>query len=72
MPVNPKINITRSQLAAFIKDPDTLKQFEKLIQNMNTLVPATNTVIAVETRTTETRTSKKYLRLKENTNTAKS
>jgi len=48
MAVNEKLKVTREQLSTFIKDHKTLIQFERLINNMNLLIPEdeTNTALS--------------------------
>jgi hypothetical protein len=52
-----KLKVTRDQLAKVFKDHDTLKQFERLITYMNTLVPAGETDIGVAVGAIETKTN---------------
>lgn len=48
-----KLKVSRDRLAQFIKDPETLKQFERLINYMNELVPQDQTDLAVEVQEIE-------------------
>lgn len=48
-----KLKVSRDRLAQFIKDPETLKQFERLIAYMNELVPQDQTDLAVEIKEIE-------------------
>lgn len=52
-----KLKVTRDQLAKFIPDHETIRQFERLIDYMNTLVPGDASDSAVTAQTAETRTN---------------
>jgi hypothetical protein len=42
------LKLTRAQLAAFIRDPQTLRQFEKLVVDVSTDIPTVSEGVAVE------------------------
>lgn len=48
MAPNTNLKLTRQQLSLFIKDHNTLVQFERLIKYMNSLIPADETEIAID------------------------
>ncbi|MGB3465683.1 MAG: hypothetical protein WBA74_10445 [Cyclobacteriaceae bacterium] len=49
-----ELKVTRNQLSSFIKDHNTLVQFEKLIRYMNTLIPADSSDTSIKADTNET------------------
>jgi hypothetical protein len=49
------IRVTRKQLEAFLPDPEAIRQFEQLIAMFNSIVPPTDTEVALSAAIAETR-----------------
>jgi len=52
-----KINVTRKQLEAFLPDPEIVKQFERLVEMLNSVMPPDNTESAVAAASAEVKSN---------------